>query len=502
MNATDWSEIRRVWHDRREAIAESWCNALTSTSVFVPIEATNLLQHITTLTEQVIAVLSSEPFERAEARNIGLALTKVHYVQPEALGQTHKVLMCQLVEGLTPTQVVALQPRLATLLGAVASGFFQHAREVILTEQEQVRHALLSEVRRTEEALRKSEERYRTLFENAPIGMGVVDNDGNILALNDTMLITVGGRREEVASKNIADLCPDPDKKSKVFAALRDRASLRGQEMRIIRQDGTYCDVLLSLTPAIWEGKHCWQIMALDITAHKEAEKQARRAERMAAMGRLTMALAHELNNPLQAIRSNLELAMDFDLGPEEQQDCLHIVRQEIERLGEITRRVLDFAHPTDDTRYPISIVNMAKKTLGLIRKQLELAHIQVTTEFPADLPPIFAAPDQIVQVCLNLSINAIEAMPDGGRLHITGYADEDEVVLTLANSGPPIPEEQMAQIFDPFFTTKERGTGLGLPVSHSIVHHHGGTISARNLADGQGVAFTVRLPIVRKYPF
>jgi signal transduction histidine kinase len=200
-------------------------------------------------------------------------------------------------------------------------------------------------------------------------------------------------------------------------------------------------------------------------------------------------------NNPLQASRTNLELTMDFDLEPDEHEGYLQVIRQEIERLGEITRRVLDFAQPTDDTRYPVSIARLTQKTLRLIDKQLELAHIQATTDFPADLSPVFVAPHQIVQVLLNLSINAIEAMPDGGHLHITGRVDGNAVALTLANDGPPLPAERIGRIF-PFFTTKPEGTGPGLPISHSIVHRHGGTISVENLEGDQGVAFTVTLPI------
>jgi signal transduction histidine kinase len=107
-------------------------------------------------------------------------------------------------------------------------------------------------------------------------------------------------------------------------------------------------------------------------------------------------------SNPLQAIRSNLELTMDFDLEPDEHEDYRQIIRQEIERLGEITRRVLGFAQPADDARYPVSIARLTQKTLRLIDKQLELAHVQATTDFPADLSPVFVAPHETVQVLLN----------------------------------------------------------------------------------------------------
>jgi signal transduction histidine kinase len=237
-------------------------------------------------------------------------------------------------------------------------------------------------------------------------------------------------------------------------------------------------------------------VFARDITDRKQAEQQTIRVERMAAMGWLATALAHEISNPLQAIQSNLELTLDFDLEPDEQKGYLEVVRQEIERLAKITQRVVDFARPADNTRHPISIAHLTQETLGLVGRQLELAGVEATTDLPDDLPPVFVAPDQIIQVLLNLSVNAIEAMPDGGHLHITARVAGGAVALTLTNDGPPISAEHIEHIFDPFFTTKSGGTGLGLSISHAIVHRHGGTISAENLEDGRGVMFTVTLPV------
>jgi signal transduction histidine kinase len=139
------------------------------------------------------------------------------------------------------------------------------------------------------------------------------------------------------------------------------------------------------------------------------------------------------------------------------------------------------------------------ERALALVGKQLENARVQVIVDIPADLPPVLVQPDQIVQVLLNLMINGIEAMPDGGHVRVqarvdAGRADRDMVVLTLTNDGPPISQEHLSHIFDPFFTTKPGGTGLGLFVSHNIIEQHGGMISVENLEDDQGVAFGIAL--------
>jgi PAS domain S-box-containing protein len=239
-------------------------------------------------------------------------------------------------------------------------------------------------------------------------------------------------------------------------------------------------------------------VVSRDITERKQMQQSLLRAERMAAMGRLAAALAHEINNPLQAIRGHLDLVLDFALSSDESEECLHVCRQEIGRLTEIAQRMLNFARPAKDTRHPVSIYHLIQQTLALVSKQLQRAHIQVTTDLPADPPLIMVAPDQIVQVLLNLIINAAEVMPAGGLLQIAARAAGDMLVLTLTNNGPSIPEEHIDQIFEPFFTTKPNSTGLGLSISHSIIQQHGGTISVENLRDGQGVTFTITLPIAR----
>jgi len=140
--------------------------------------------------------------------------------------------------------------------------------------------------------------------------------------------------------------------------------------------------------------------------------------------------------------------------------------------------------------------------TLSLLDEPLRKAVIYVTTDFPPDLPLLFGSPQQIGQVLLNLVINAVEAMPQGGVLHITAStepafeAGKETLSLTLSNNGPPIPPENIERIFDPLFTTKPGGTGLGLFVAHNIIQQHGGALRVENLEGGQGVAFTLTLPV------
>jgi PAS domain-containing protein len=143
---------------RRDAIAGRWYKPLARTSSFVPLRAALVRQHLVELTEQAIALLLTEPFEYGKAQAIGAAPARLRYVQPEALGRTQELLACQLVQGLPADQVVALQLRLAALPAALATGFFQQAREMIMAEQEQIYRALIAELQRIGESLRESEQ--------------------------------------------------------------------------------------------------------------------------------------------------------------------------------------------------------------------------------------------------------------------------------------------------------------------------------------------------------
>lgn len=232
-----------------------------------------------------------------------------------------------------------------------------------------------------------------------------------------------------------------------------------------------------------------------EILERQQAEQYALQAERLAAMGRLAAALAHEINNPLHAIANSLELVLDFRLTKKRQQVYLHAARREIERLMELSNRILDFARPPRLELQPTDIAEAVHRALTLAEKQLHSSNIQVSVDLPSGLPFVLASGDQLTQVFLNLIINATEEMPGGGTLRIAAQQIGERVELTFADSGPGIAPEVLPLIFEPFYTTKEDGTGLGLALSYSILQQYGGAITAGNGPEG-GAVFTVSLPV------
>jgi two-component system NtrC family sensor kinase len=236
-----------------------------------------------------------------------------------------------------------------------------------------------------------------------------------------------------------------------------------------------------------------------DITARKQIQAQLIQAEKLSALGRLAASLAHEINNPLQALRSGLALLLNRPLDAEKRQRYIAVANREVERLIGIVERMLDFYRPSPEQREPTDINAILKEVLALAGKKLQHGKVSTQTELAADLPSVGAVASQIQQVFLNLLLNAIESMPDGGRLKITTGLSPDrrEALIAFADTGHGITEEEIPKVFEPFYTTKLKGTGLGLAISYGIVERHGGRIEIASEV-GQGSTFTVRLPVER----
>ena len=227
----------------------------------------------------------------------------------------------------------------------------------------------------------------------------------------------------------------------------------------------------------------------------EESQAAMLRAEKMAAAGRLTASIAHEINNPLQSVQNCLHLAGHEDLPAEKRQEYFNLAKNELERLMKTSQRMLDFYRPGAVKAEQVDVLELLQHVLNLTRQQLKQRDIEVMLDLPRTLPPIFAVSGQIQQVFLNLILNALDAMPSGGDLHVSARALPRGVEITFQDTGPGIPENQRNDIFEPFFSTKEGGTGLGLTVSYNIVTAHGGTLDLIN-GHKPGACFRLFLPL------
>ncbi|MFT3894812.1 MAG: response regulator [Anaerolineales bacterium] len=227
----------------------------------------------------------------------------------------------------------------------------------------------------------------------------------------------------------------------------------------------------------------------------EDSQEALLRAEKMAAAGRLTASIAHEVNNPLQSVQNCLHLAGREDLAKEKRQEYFELARNELDRLMKTMQRMLDFYRPGAVKVGQVDILDLLQHVLSLTSQQLGQRHIQVITELPEKLPQIYAVSSQIQQIFFNLILNALDAMPGGGEIKISARAVDNGIEMIFQDNGPGIPEDKRTNIFEPFYSTKEGGTGLGLTVSYNIVTSHGGTL---DLIDGEepGACFRLFLPM------
>lgn len=221
-------------------------------------------------------------------------------------------------------------------------------------------------------------------------------------------------------------------------------------------------------------------------------------AARLAAVGQLAAAVAHEINNPLYATRNALFL-LESDLSDElRQSPFLDIARSELTRIANIVQRMRDFYRPPRGRMEPHDLNKLVEETLTVASLNVRQTDIQVIFTPAADLPPVVCDADQLRQVFLNLMLNAIEAMPDGGTLTVRTAAGATVALVEIQDTGIGIPEAIRTKLFEPFFTNKPQGTGLGLSISAHIVTQHGGQLEVDS-EEGCGSIFRVVLPYQQK---
>jgi PAS domain S-box-containing protein len=355
----------------------------------------------------------------------------------------------------------------------------------------------ITRLRYAERALKEAQQFTASLIENSLDMIIAVDRQRRIIEFNPAAERTFGYTRAEVLGQDISMLYATPQESERVRQLVRAEGSVV-VEAQNRRKNGEIFPVLLSISPLKNTAGQVIGTMGVsrDITALRRVEEQRVRNERLAALGQMAAALAHEINNPLQAIRSALDLILDFPLPEHEREENLGIIRQEIERLSQVTERILRFARPAPGTRRMVSLSDLVRQTLRLADKYLQHRRIHVACELQ-DTPPLWLSPEQMIQVFLNLILNAIDATGEGGQLEITTHVENEWAVISFSNDGPILSPEEMEHIFEPFFTTKTNGTGLGLHLVQTIVQQHDGSIIAENIGTQRGVRFTIRLPLV-----
>ena len=229
----------------------------------------------------------------------------------------------------------------------------------------------------------------------------------------------------------------------------------------------------------------------------KTTQEQLLQSEKLAAMGRLTSQIAHELNNPLYGIMNTLEL-MKTEISPDNnRRKILEMALSETVRLSELLHKMLTFSKPDQKEKQPVDINTILDEILLLHEKQFRENNIIIETRLADAMPSILASKNQLRQVFLNMFNNAGDAMPDGGTLTVETAVEDREIAIEVSDTGIGIKKENIKNIFDAFFTTKNsiKGVGLGLSVCYGFIIEHGGDIQVTS-EQGVGTCFRITLPV------
>ena len=262
-----------------------------------------------------------------------------------------------------------------------------------------------------------------------------------------------------------------------------------------LRADGQEFPIEAAISHVTIQGHKLFTAILRDVSERTRLEEQLRRTERVAELGTLASGMAHEIGTPMNVILGRAEYLMDR-VADEPVKKGLQTIVAQVERITRVMNQLLSFARRKPTQPRPVALEEVIENSLEIFRERLSRHNVQVLTRLDPDCPSVLADSDQMNQVLINLVMNAVHAMSQGGTLRVGLERENDRVKLTVSDSGHGIPKEVVSKIFDPFFSTKEfgKGTGLGLTVVKGIIEEHQGSIAVES-EEGKGTTFTIRLP-------
>ncbi|MGH9868915.1 MAG: PAS domain-containing hybrid sensor histidine kinase/response regulator [Candidatus Polarisedimenticolia bacterium] len=359
-------------------------------------------------------------------------------------------------------------------------------------------------LRASQEALKASEERFRSIFTHAAAGMAMVAPTGELLEANPALCSLVAYDGPMLSRLGLQDVLHEDDR-ARLRQAIEDARAGQDDppelELRCVARHGgtVWVRASVSWIAGVGERPACAVVLMQDITERKHLEQELRQAEKMSAVGLLVSGVAHELNNPLAGVLGYAQLLLHEPAG-ERTRRALEAIHREAERCKRIVQNLQTFARKHRPRLEPVLINDVLTATLDLRAYQLAVDDIRVITELGDGLPALRGDSHQLQQVILNLIVNAQHAMLSarrGGTLTLRSLRRGASIVVEIQDDGPGIPSTHLGRVFDPFFTTKEvgQGTGLGLSICYGIIKEHEGNIRVLNVPAG-GALFTLELPV------
>ncbi len=360
----------------------------------------------------------------------------------------------------------------------------------------------LSELRKVQAVAREHQSLLTNILESARESIYAVDMDGQFKWCNSATLSALGLKREQFIGRHLLDLVYDADRSmigEKLQSALRGEAQT--YEMRYFSAEGRLRYARVDNSPLVVEGRTTGVLgIARDITEQKEERERAARADKLRALGQLASGVAHDFNNSLAAILGRAQL-LRRQVRDEAVIRNLEIIQTAAEDAAATVRRIQTFARKSPAKEFEIiDVAGLLNDAIEITRtrwqNEARLRGLEYDVELDAESGQhTFGSASELREVFVNLIVNAVDAMPEGGNLTIRSARENGGLRLQFVDTGTGMPEDVRQKIFDPFFSTKgAHGTGLGLSVSHSIIERHEGTISVASEVGG-GTTFTIELP-------
>ena len=395
--------------------------------------------------------------------------------------------------------------QLGTVMGLRADGKefpIEAAISHITVEGKKVYTVILRDIterKQAEQLLQRNEERYRQLIAVSPLAIIVYRAD-RVVLINEAGLTLFGATTpSEILGKSHYDLF-HPDYhvmiRERVQQLQAGSTTVPVAEEKILTLDGRILEVEVNKASFIDDEGTAILAMIRDISERNRLQEQLRKTERIAELGTLASGMAHEIGTPMNVILGRAEYLLQRTADEGMKKGLATIVTQ-VERITKVMNQLLVFARRKIPERVAVDLSQTIEDSLEMFHERTTHSRITVEKVIEAHIPPVHADRDQLIQVLINLAMNSIHAMPEGGRLRMSLAREDNHVLLGVSDTGHGMPEEIRSKVFEPFFTTKDfgKGTGLGLTVVKGIIEEHGGTIEVES-AVAKGTTFWIRLPL------
>ncbi|MFT4429249.1 PAS domain S-box protein [Bacillus velezensis] len=382
------------------------------------------------------------------------------------------------------------------MLFQMANGQFKEleftSKRTILEGQHLTILRNVSDRKRMEKELRESELKFRKVFNGSMDGKVLFDNQFRIIDANPLASRILGMPDEELRAYTVPDILSLFDIENAGVPARKIDLEGMDNEIPFLLSSSDSRKLEFSFKRNIIQNMNL--AIFKDVTEAKELEERLRKSDTLHVVGELAAGIAHEIRNPMTALKGFIQLLQGSIEG--EYSLYFNVITSELKRIESIITEFLILAKPQAILYEEKDVTQIMKDTADLLNAQANLVNVQIHLNLTGNIPPIYCEPNQLKQVFINILKNAIEVMPGGGNIYVTiQSSDQDHILISIQDEGTGISEDKLKRLGEPFYTTKDRGTGLGLMVSYKIIEEHQGRIHVES-EEGKGTVFHLTLPV------